>query len=101
MTGFFVDRPAQAGQFLKKELKKRKISQERFAESVGCDDRTVRRWIHNGINQVDVLFRIASILELESIGDFFSSEDEVPCAFYVSGHSLPLRGIFFIGKMMP
>ena len=100
MTEIFVDRPAQAGQFLKRELKRRKISQFSFAESVGCDDRTVRRWIHSGINQVDVLFRIAAVLELENIGDFFSSEDEVPCVL-LSGQVTPLKLRFFIGKMMP
>lgn len=87
MTEFFADRPAQAGQFLKRELKRRKISQERFAESIGYDVRTVRRWIHSGINQVDVLFRIVSILELNGIGDIFSSENDVPCAV-MGGHIL-------------
>ena len=81
MTNVFIDRPAQAGRFLKKELKNREITQEKFAEYIGYDVRTVRRWIHNGINQVDILFRIVSFFELKGIGDIFSSEDDVSCVF--------------------
>ena len=81
MTNVFIDRPAQAGRFLKKELKKRAITQEKFAEYIGYDVRTVRRWIHNGINQVDILFVIVSFFELKSVGDIFSSGDDVPYAF--------------------
>lgn len=83
MTEFFEGRPVQAGQFLNRELKRRKITQMRFAEMVDCDERTVRRWITGGINRVDVLFRIAAALELKNIGDFFSSEGEVPYVFVV------------------
>ena len=52
-----------AGNFLKKELRRRNISQEAFAERIGVTDRTVRRWINNGINSLENISVIAARLK--------------------------------------
>ena len=97
MAKDFIDRPKQAGTFLKSELKKRKITQEKFAEYMGCDVRTVGRWIHDGINQVDILFIIASFFGLENIGDIFSFEEDVPCVVKNQNRTnYDLEKVFFL-----
>lgn len=68
------------GGYLKSELKKRKWSQAYFAEMVGVEDRTVRRWIHDGVHSLDVTFEIAGHLGV-SIRDIFSDGDDVPYVF--------------------
>lgn len=82
MTSFFYENPAvTAGKFLKKELKKNHITQEKFAEDFGVDARTVRRWVSKGINSVETIWSIADFFGLENIRDVFSSEDDVPSVF--------------------
>ena len=65
------------GRFLKRELKKRGITQSVLAEEFGIDDRTVRRWVNGEVHSLDVVVDIAMYFEV-SVGDVLSDEDGVP-----------------------
>ncbi len=93
----FNESPAvKAGHFLKNELKRRGITQEKFAEHLYVDPRTVRRWVKDGVNSVNTLWDIVCFFELENIGVIFSSENDDPYAFI-----LVLSFVFevFLGKL--
>ena len=73
MINNFNESPAvRAGHFLKSELGNRNITQRMFAEEAGVDERTVRRWISDGIHSVDTIWLVADTLGLASIVDIFS-----------------------------
>ena len=59
-----------AGKNLKKFISKAGYSQERFAYEVGVDPRSLRRYLKNGINDVDLLDKMSRILEVD-FGEFF------------------------------
>ena len=84
----------QIGAYLKKELADRKISQERFATMVFVEPRTVRRWIRDGINNIDTVFLIADQLGV-SIGDILANCRDVP-AFFTEfrGKSIYEKAVF-------
>ena len=69
--------PLWVGSFLKRELRKRGITQEDFAEYIGVSDRTVRRWVSGDIHSLDVVGEIARALRV-SVGDIFSDGEDVP-----------------------
>ena len=50
------------GQKLKLLIKSYGVTQEQFAEIVGCDPRNVRYWIQKGIDSITLLKQIATIL---------------------------------------
>lgn len=67
----------QVGVYLKKELAKQKISQERFAAMVYVEPRTVRRWIRNGVNDINTIYLIAKQLGV-SLWDILADCKDVP-----------------------
>lgn len=86
------------GMCLECELKKRKISQEKFAEMVNSSDRTVRRWIKDGIHSVDTWEYILRVLEVHEEDILSDGEDVLPFLLLrgtgqvVSGFFHPYRG---------
>lgn len=61
------------GQNLKKFIKNSKFkTQENFAyNGMFVDERTVRSWIRNGINKIDVLMEVAQVLDKDFM-EFFN-----------------------------
>lgn len=102
----FEESPAMmVGHFLKNELKRRKISQESFSETLGVDPRTVRRWISGGVNSVNTVCEIMQFFGLKNIGDIFSSEDDAPYVLKkikksANGQFSSSKRIFFCGIML-
>ena len=89
------------GGYLKRELKRRNWSQAYFAEKVGVDDRTVRRWISEGVHSLDVTCEIADRLGV-SVRDIFLDEDGVPFHFFIwkpIGLFAPYRFPFSCGRI--
>lgn len=68
---------ACVGRFLKRELKKGGIDQLDFALEVGCNERTVRRWIYGEVHSLDVVVLVAEYFGV-SVGDVLSDEDGRP-----------------------
>ena len=75
-----LDLPAVLGQNLKRQREKHGYTQEQFAERVGVDDRTLRRWESNGITRVDVIADVAAALGLDW-WELFSDGDELPLCY--------------------
>lgn len=75
-----VSVPQSVGGYLKRELKKRNVTQEEFSYEFGVDVRTVRRWVSGGIHSLDVVVEIARYFGV-SVVDVLSDEDGVP--FYL------------------
>lgn len=94
-----VSVPQSVGGYLKRELKKRNVTQEEFSYEFGVDVRTVRRWVSGGIHSLDVVVEIARYFGV-SVVDVLSDEDGVP--FYLRkknkeiplGHLLSFRNLF-------
>lgn len=60
------------GQKLKKFISNSKFkTQEKFAEAVNNDVRTVRRWIHLGIDKLNIIIYVAEILGID-FREFFN-----------------------------
>lgn len=58
--------PVKVGQNLKKLISESKFrTQVNFADVMGCDDSTVRRWIKHGIDSLTTLGQIADVLEID------------------------------------
>ena len=59
--------PAEkAGKNLKNLIKQSQYrTQDKFAYAFGSDPSTVRRWIHNGINNVNTIKQIADFLDVD------------------------------------
>ena len=70
------------GGYLKRELKRRNISQNSFAEDFDVDERTVRRWVSGGINSLTLVHELADYFGV-SVRDIFLDEDGVPFHFYI------------------
>ena len=70
-----------AGMNLKRILKEKGITQESFAASYGVNVRTVRRWIKNGIDSVDLVSFVADELNV-SFWDMLSDESDVSSVLY-------------------
>ena len=54
------------GRYLKRELRRRGITQEEFAERIGVSDRTVRRWTSGDIHSLETVAEIASALRVNA-----------------------------------
>ena len=78
-----LDLPAVLGQNLKRQREKQGYTQEQFAERVGVDDRTLRRWESGGITRVDVIADVTAALGL-SWWELFSDGEELPLLFYIN-----------------
>lgn len=72
-----LDLPAQVGNYLRSERKKRKMTQERFAELANVDVRTVRSWEKGQFYSFGPLETILFTFQV-SIGDVFSNGEDVP-----------------------
>ena len=82
-----------AGGYLKRELKRRGITQEEFSDKFGVNARTVGRWVRNGIHSVDTVEEIARYFGVSAL-DVLSDEDGRPflCAKKGdSGRALSIR----------
>lgn len=53
-----------AGANLKRLMKENQLTQEDFAEAFCADDRTVRRWISQGINNITLIGEIADFFNV-------------------------------------
>jgi len=50
------------GEKIKRYIQKRPLAQAEFAEDIGYDERTVRKWIHNGVYDYRLVEEIAECL---------------------------------------
>ncbi|XMB66637.1 helix-turn-helix transcriptional regulator [Mycoplasmatota bacterium zrk1] len=57
--------PKMIGSKIKELLSSCQMTQEQFAEEFYIDPRTIRRWIKEGINKLDVLSDIARFFEVD------------------------------------
>lgn len=76
-----VSYPHVVGEYLRRELKVRHITQEAFSLDFGADVRTVRRWIKDGVNSLDTVVEIARYFGV-SVGDVLSLDNDIPLFFY-------------------
>ena len=53
-----------AGANLKRLMKENRLTQEDFAEAFSADERTVRRWISQGINNITLIGEIADFFNV-------------------------------------
>lgn len=67
MTGILAIR---CGKNLKKFIKAKNYTQEKFAFKINRDPSTIRKWIKNGINQLSVLEELSLSLGI-AITEFF------------------------------
>ena len=67
----------RVGKYLQHMLKKNGYTQEKFAEKYNCDVRTVRRWIKNGVNDINTIDSIASFFG-DTLWDIIRETDDVP-----------------------
>ncbi len=56
---------ANNGEVIKRHIKEKGFTQAKFAEEVGYEERTVRKWIQKGVFDYRVLARIAEIFEID------------------------------------
>ena len=54
------------GSIIQKLMVSHQITQEQFAEAFDADPRTIRRWIRNGVNKLDLIDEIAKFFEIEA-----------------------------------
>jgi hypothetical protein len=58
--------PERIGNNLKHLIKESEYrTQEAFAEAVGADVRTVRRWVQNGIDSIFTVAMVADVLDVD------------------------------------
>ena len=58
--------PENVGRNLRRLLKESKYStQAEFAKVMGKDARTVRRWLHSGVDKLDDIIAISNVLEVD------------------------------------
>ena len=58
--------PEKVGENLKRLIKESEYrTQERFAEAVFAEPRTVRRWLKNGIDSISTVAMIAEVLDVD------------------------------------
>lgn len=60
----------KAGDNLKRLIKANHITQEKMAELMMVDERTIRRWIKDGIDKLSTLEQIADIFNVDVIETF-------------------------------
>lgn len=54
-----------AGEVLRKLISENYSSQEEFAFDFGADVRTINRYVNNGINKIDIVYRLAMFFNVE------------------------------------
>lgn len=80
--GYGLDHQKEIGRWLAVQLKKRNMTQEEFAFRMGVDERTVRRWINEGVGRINVLEDIASFFQME-VGISISEEKDIPSHCFI------------------
>ena len=66
----------KVGNYLKRNLGRNKtVSRAKFAEDFDIDDKTVQRWVNNGVNKLDTVDEIAYYFGV-SVVDILSDEDD-------------------------
>lgn len=93
------DMSTTVGCFLRSELKKRKLTQAKFAELAHVEDRTVNRWVNGGVNGFGPVETIAYVLRV-GVTDIFSYGEDVPPPRFTSKKSfsrqtLSWKALFF------
>ncbi len=63
----------QAGKRFKELIRKRKITQEKAASMLSVDEKTIRRWIKDGIDRLSTLELIAEKFDVDVIETFLES----------------------------
>ncbi len=58
---------AKAGKNLKRIIKEKGFTQEKFAELMYVDPTTVRRWLAHGIKDIDTISTIANLFGIDVI----------------------------------
>ncbi len=58
------------GELIKRHIKEKGLTQAKFAEDVGYEERTIRKWIQKGVYDYRVLVKIANIFEID-VRDLF------------------------------
>lgn len=94
-----VSVPRSVGSYLKRELKKRNVTQEAFSDDFGVDVRTVRRWVTNGVHSLDVVVEIACYFGV-SLRDVLSDEDGVPFCLDIKLKEIPIRTFFALSESL-
>lgn len=56
---------ANNGEVIKRHIKEKGLTQAKFAEEIGYEERTVRKWIQKGVFDYRVLVQIADIFEID------------------------------------
>ncbi len=69
------DLPANVGRNLKKLFAKEGKTYADVAELLNCDERTVGRWIQNGLDKVSTIAYIAKVFGVKAEDIIFSEED--------------------------
>ena len=78
-------RPYHPGELLKEELECRNIKQKDFAKQVDRTERTIRRWMYEGITLLSDIELVVAALEV-SIWDILSdNEEDVPSFLTANG----------------
>ncbi len=80
-TGRSLSFAKMAGAYLKRSIKANGMTQESFAEKFGCDERTVRRWISQGIGSTDTIEYVLDFFG-DDVRDLFLGEEEVPSRIF-------------------
>ena len=81
MAGTSKDYSEIIARNLRKEIKRTYKTQARFADEVGVSEKTVRRWVKDGIDSIYTLTYVAGVLDLDVV-DILSEEEDVP--FFMS-----------------
>ncbi len=61
---------ANNGDLIKRHIKEKGLTQAKFAEEIGYEERTVRKWIQKGVFDYRVLVQIANVFEID-VRDLF------------------------------
>ena len=70
-----IDYAANVGKNLKKLFAKEGKTYADVAELLNCDERTVGRWIQNGLDKISMIVYIAEVFGVKAEDIIFSVED--------------------------
>jgi transcriptional regulator with XRE-family HTH domain len=61
----YIDSSLSNGDKIKRLIQRRGLTQAEFAEDMDCEERTVRKWIHNGVYDIRLVQQIARTLDCD------------------------------------
>lgn len=67
----FILTPEQIGAQIDAIRKRKNLTQEDFAEKIGYDERTIRRWFKNGIDKITTICDCADALGVAVVDILF------------------------------